>query len=195
MPSRVRVFDVERPDDDEVARLLRKYSQARRRIVVWDQRSVDFRREMKDPPCFGEVVLLVLDESTRLALVRKRGSSPDAFDLPTGIISKGEGVEEAALREAHEETGRQVRVEYLVGVYQVRVSWEKWNLERWFFALRCTAVSERATPLDTEEIADVKFVQLPDEMPAWWPRDEWWGGGWRQQILKDGGLLPAKGES
>jgi len=185
-----RVVDVERPGDDEIARLLARYRRARRRIVTWDQRRFDFRREMEDPPCFGEVVLLVQDPEGRLALVRRRGALPDAFDLPTGIIQEGEGVEAAALREAAEETGRTVRVEDLPAIYQVRVQWEKWDMERWFFAVRCTAGSEPGPPPDPEEIENVTFVRLPDGLPRWWAHDEWWGGRWRHRILEDAGLLP-----
>lgn len=144
---------------------------------------------MEEPRCFGEVVLLIHDQAGRLAVVRARRSSLDVFDLPTGIIEEGENIEEAAMREAREETGREVRLVDLVAMYQVRVRWKAWDLERWFFVFQCLALSESGTPRDTEEIEEVKFVRVSDEMPESWSRNEWWGGGWRRQILKDGGFL------
>lgn len=186
------MYEVERPSDEQIERLARKYTRVRRRIVHWDQRHVDFRREMEDPKSFGEVVLLIHNEAGRIALVRGRGSSPDAFDLPTGTIEEGEAIEEVAMREAHEETGREVRLEGLVAIYQVRVRWKTWDLERWFFVFRCLAISESGTPQDSEEIEEVKFIYVPDEMPPSWSRNEWWGGRWRKQILEAGGVLSTR---
>lgn len=183
------MYDVERPADEEISRLIDKYGNVPQRIVDWDQRDVDYRREMEDPPCFGEVILLIGEAEGRLAVVRARGSSPDAFDLPTGIIEEGERVDDVAIREALEETGRDVRVERLTGIYRVRVRWKAWNLERWFFAVRCLAVTDGGVPHDTEEVEEVKFVRLPEESPSSWSRSEWWGGAWRRQILEDGGML------
>ncbi|KWT64712.1 ADP-ribose pyrophosphatase [Hyphomicrobium sulfonivorans] len=58
----------------------------------------------------GESVLLV-----------ERGSDPDAghWSLPGGTIEAGETAEEAARREAHEETGLYGHMEGLAGVYDV----------------------------------------------------------------------------
>lgn len=183
------VYLLEKPADEDVARLAKKYGEGRRRIVTWDQREVDYRREMEDPLCFGEVVLLVQDDEGRLAVVRGKGSPPDAFDLPTGIIEEGEGVEETAVREGYEETGSHVRIENLVAIYRVRVHFARERLERWFFVLRCTATSPSSGPVDATEIEEVRFVRLPEEGPERWTREEWWGGNWRNRILQDGGLL------
>jgi len=63
-----------------------------------------------------DVVLIRADGS--LVLVR-RGREPfkGMWALPGGFIEYGERAEEAAVREAEEETGLKVRVEGLVGVY------------------------------------------------------------------------------
>lgn len=55
----------------------------------------------------GEIVLI------------KRGHEPFAgqWAIPGGFVEYGETVEEAAVREANEETGLDIRLEKLVGVY------------------------------------------------------------------------------
>lgn len=183
------MYFLEKPAEEEVARLIHTYGEGRQRVVTWDQREVDYRREMEDPVCFGEVVLLVHDDKGRIAVVRGKGSPRDAFDLPTGIIEEDEGVEDAAVREGYEETGSHIRVEELTAVYRVQVRFARWDVERWFFILRCSARSPKGGPKDTKEIEEVRFVRLPEEAPERWKQEEWWGGNWREQILKDSGLL------
>ncbi len=179
-----RVYFIEKPSDDKIRRLEEKYGPVKHRIVTWNRREVDFRREMEDPLCFGEVVLLIEDSDGRLAIVWKRGSSANARNTPTGIIEEGEGVEEASLREGYEETGRQIRVEKLAAIHQVRVHWKAWDVERWFFILRCTALSDVGTPEDTTEIEEVKWVRVPEELPKSWADSQWY-----RDVLGDGGLI------
>ncbi len=178
------MFFVEKPSEEEVDRVEGKFGKAKRRIVTWDRRTVDYRREMEDPRCFGEVVLLIADDAGRLAVVRKRGSPEDDWDIPTGIIKAGETVEAASLREGLEETGRTIRIDALCAVHQVRVHFKEWDVERWFFILRCTALAPAGSPRDTEEIEAVKFIHVPEEVPSGWA-----GSEWHQNILGDGGLL------
>ncbi len=61
-------------------------------------------------------VIPVLDG--KIALVR-RAMKPrrGAWVFPGGYVDQGEGVDEAAVREAWEETGLQVRLDRLLGVY------------------------------------------------------------------------------
>lgn len=178
------MYFLEKPSEEEVKRLERTHGPAKRRVVTWDRRTVDFRREMEDPPCFGEVVLLIMDDPGRLAVVRKRGSPADDWDIPTGIIEEDETVDAAALREGLEETGRTIRIDALCAIHQVKVHFKEWDVERWFFILRCTAVAPAGNPRDTVEIEAVKFIHVPSEMPSGWV-----GSEWHQDILTDGGLL------
>ncbi|MFQ5919678.1 MAG: NUDIX hydrolase [Thermoplasmata archaeon] len=184
-----RMYFTEKPAKKDIDQLVSKYRNALERIVTWDRREVDFRREMEDPPCFGEVILLITDDEERLALVRGRGSPPGAFDLPTGIIEEGEGVEATALREGYEESGNKIQIEALTAIYRVQVRFAKWDVERWFFSLRCSAQSPSDGPKDTEEIEEVRFVRLPEEAPAFWGQEEWWGSNWREEILRDASFL------
>ena len=72
--------------------------------------------EAKRPLVAVDVVLVRKDGS--LVLVR-RGKEPfrGYWALPGGFVKYGERVEDAAAREAEEETGLKVRIRGLVGVY------------------------------------------------------------------------------
>lgn len=174
------VLDVERPSDAEMNRLLEKYGRIRRRIVDWDMRHLDERGDW--PPCHGEVVLLVRDREGRLVAARKRES--EHYQLPMGRIQPGESIEEAARREALEETGWSVEVDEVAALHRVRIHFRAWELERWFFIVLCRPQDDGGTPTDTEEIAEVKLIQLPQELPLEWVRNQWY-----LWIMKDASLL------
>lgn len=59
---------------------------------------------------------LAEDSSPRIVLVKRR-NPPLGWALPGGFIDYGESVEEAAVREAREETGLEVRLLKLLSVY------------------------------------------------------------------------------
>ena len=65
-------------------------------------------------PTLG-VNVAILDENHRLLLTRREDF--DVWCLPGGGVEPGETLTQAARREAEEETGLQVRLTHLVGVY------------------------------------------------------------------------------
>lgn len=71
-------------------------------------------REYKNP--VPTVDIVIVHRENGIALVRRR-FEPLGWALPGGFVDYGESVETAAIREAKEETGLDVRLKTLLGVY------------------------------------------------------------------------------
>ena len=69
------------------------------------------------PPVAADVVIELVDRPGRPVVFVERRFEPLGWALPGGFVEIGERVEDAALREALEETGLEVRLTGLLGVY------------------------------------------------------------------------------
>lgn len=63
-----------------------------------------------------DVIIQMNDHPGRIVLIERR-HEPLGWALPGGFVDVGESVEEAAVREAWEETGLRVRLQSILGVY------------------------------------------------------------------------------
>ena len=119
-------------------------------------------------PKLAAVVLAVMDG--KLVLVR-RGVEPalGRWSFPSGYVDKGEAVEDAAVREVKEETGLDVRVGHLIGLYSRKAN----PVVLAVYAAEVTG--GRMSPgSDTQQVDLFPLDELPD-LP--FPHDE--------QILSD----------
>lgn len=92
----------------EVAALAMRFGEPRRvRSPIEDHFNDPIRKEDR----FGEVCMVIRRPSGRLLLSIKTFYPRGAYRLPTGGIHHGEGVYEALVREAHEETGLDLEVQ------------------------------------------------------------------------------------
>lgn len=71
----------------------------------------------RTPEVAVDVVIELVDRPGRPIVLIERRSPPAGHALPGGFVDVGETVEHAARREAREETGLEVRLTRLLGVY------------------------------------------------------------------------------
>jgi 8-oxo-dGTP diphosphatase len=71
----------------------------------------------RTPEITVDLVIELEDRPGRPIVVIRRGHPPPGHALPGGFVDIGETVEHAAMREAREETGLDVRLVALLGVY------------------------------------------------------------------------------
>jgi 8-oxo-dGTP diphosphatase len=69
------------------------------------------------PALAVDLVIELVDRPDRPIVLIERRNPPPGFALPGGFVDLGERVEDAARREAVEETGLEVELKSLLGVY------------------------------------------------------------------------------
>lgn len=69
------------------------------------------------PPVAADAIIELVDRPGRPIVLIERKYPPPGYAIPGGFMDVGETVEQAAVREALEETGLHVRLTALLGVY------------------------------------------------------------------------------
>ncbi|MGE5626173.1 MAG: NUDIX domain-containing protein [Bacillota bacterium] len=69
------------------------------------------------PSLAADVIIELLDEPGRPIVLIERRNPPLGWAIPGGFVDVGETVEHAAVREAREETGLEVKLKCLLGLY------------------------------------------------------------------------------
>ncbi len=106
--------------------------------------------------CFSIAAFAVIfDESDRVLLCHRRDM--DRWNLPGGGVESGEIPTEAVIREVREETGLDVEIEKLSGIYG------KQYKDELVFTFICRTVAGELTP--TSESSDNQFFAI-DSIPA-----------------------------
>jgi ADP-ribose pyrophosphatase YjhB (NUDIX family) len=111
---------------------------------------------------FGVNIAIIKEEKV---LLTKRADFP-VWCLPGGSIDSGETIAQAAIREAYEETGFEVKLTCLVGLY----SRPNWVLEGSHGVLFTAEIMGGNLIKETQETIDAGFFSL-SELPVeliWW---------------------------
>ncbi len=71
----------------------------------------------RTPPVAVDIVIELEDRPTMPIVLIRRRNPPPGWALPGGFVDEGESLEQAAVREAQEETGLAIRLRALLGCY------------------------------------------------------------------------------
>ncbi len=74
-------------------------------------------RVYNNPVPTVDIIIELVDRNNEEIVLIRRKNPPYGLAIPGGFVDYGERVEEAAIREAKEETGLDVVLKYLLGVY------------------------------------------------------------------------------
>lgn len=104
---------------------------------------------------------ILIVQSEKLVLIRRRNPPYQGqWALPGGFVEVGETVEEAAMREANEETGLDVELKGLVGVFS-----DPGRDPRGHTVSICFAALGQGTPKASSDAQDVALFDLNDLPP------------------------------
>ena len=113
---------------------------------------------------FGVTTAII--ENGKVLLV-KREDFP-VWCLPGGMIEDCESIAQAAMREAREETGLEIELLHLVGVYS-RPAWRNGGAHEMLFAARPIGGRLSGDPGETVDVRYFDPNDLPDTL-LWWQR-------------------------
>jgi ADP-ribose pyrophosphatase YjhB (NUDIX family) len=118
--------------------------------------------DVQDQPSLGMGIAIIEDGKI---LLTKRRDFP-VWCIPGGHLSPGESLVDAAIREAKEETGLDVELLNLVGVYSMPFKWENGSCEIILRACRISGDLIRSTN-ETIDAAFYSFEELPPDLIGW----------------------------
>lgn len=104
---------------------------------------------------------LIINDKNEILLVHKAYGGR-VYGLPGGVVDPGELPIHAAVREAQEEIGVEVRLEYQIGLYHLRGGGRP---EQYASVYVATIVSGEPHVVDLREISDIGWYTL-DDLPT-----------------------------
>lgn len=114
---------------------------------------------MSTPKHSVSVAGIVIDENNRVLLIQRRDNGH--WEPPGGVLELNETFEQGVIREVREETGLQVGVERLTGVYK--------NMRRNIVALVFRCHVEAGKEITTSESQRVEWMTLDKAASAMTP--------------------------
>ncbi len=152
---------VERPDEQQWQELVRDYGTPRFADRVWNMPE---RIENVEPPtCSSEVILLIFNLAGSCVFVRRRGALDWFFPMGGGV-GMGEGIIDAARREAREETGVEIHPVGVPLCQRVTLNFKNMTFQRWHLIVVAETISSLLAPTDSDKIEEARFFDLPPSL-------------------------------
>ncbi|MCA9884818.1 MAG: NUDIX domain-containing protein [Anaerolineae bacterium] len=116
----------------------------------------------------GLTVQVAIFSENKVLLIQREDY--EVWALPGGAIDPGESPAVAAIREAKEETGLEIRLTRLVGLY-TKTKWHNPNMTTVLFAAEIVSGEIRADSFETLDIGFFDVDALPEPI-IWWARNQ-----------------------
>jgi len=100
--------------------------------------------------------LILDDTSSKILMVKNKGNS--SWSLPGGAVEREETLDQAAIREAKEETGLDVRVHGIVAINEC--IFEKKQEHAIFFTFRAEVIGGRIELIRPQEISEIAWMDM-----------------------------------
>lgn len=114
-------------------------------------------------PCLTvDIIIELTDRKERPILLIKRKNPPPGWAIPGGFVDSGETVEQAAVREAREETSLDVELKTLLGCYSNPARDVRGHTVTLVYIAESVGI-----PRAQDDARDIKIVdieQLPDKL-------------------------------
>jgi 8-oxo-dGTP pyrophosphatase MutT (NUDIX family) len=112
---------------------------------------------MEPPTCSGEVILIIFNLASSCILVRRKETNRWFF--PMGVIKAGEGIIDAARREAIEEVGVVIEPLGVPLCQNITLALNNMTFQRWHIVIVAETATSVLHPKD-EKIEEARFFDV-----------------------------------
>ena len=112
------------------------------------------------PLLAADAIVELIDRPGRPIVLVERRNPPHGWALPGGFVDVGETVEQAAVREAREETGLDIRLTALLGIYS-----DPARDPRGHTVTAVYVCEARGLPRAADDAADLRVI-TPERLPT-----------------------------